>query len=332
MLCRAALCLGVATALVAPPPPKRAAAIRAANAKETIADDENAALYAALFARARDVDEAAPVEDATQAAVERGILEAAQGVYERGLLDEARKEQNQIFAEFALALADEEPEVAEPLYYDASATKKLYYSNFFNAAVKARGVSVVGTEPTKRVVDRLQAEWRGLRDSTGQSSQAWRWMLDPRQSLTYFDLDAARKSWLRVAERQHARAALVGSAALLAAPLDAERIGALAQFARCGCPEAIDTFLSGVPNAYVELPLLLVLIAFTAGELERCLFVADPAFATTVTRKNTKTDDEENPMLTKARAIWSGAEMLQGRFAMVASACLILAPALAPVA
>lgn len=202
--------------------------------------------------------------------------------------------------------------------YDAAETKRRYYSDYLTSRIKNRG-DVRTVAATCDVGGGGEAEREARRSADdvadGLESYGWKILFDPARTFGYAEVEQAKEAWFAAAERQHARAALLGSAALLFAPLDASRIEPLTLFARCGCPNALQQFASGSPNALVEAPLALAFAVFAGNEVQRSLRG----------ERRPETVPLASEPIARARALARSAELVQGRVAMVASAFTILA-------
>ena len=79
--------------------------------------------------------------------------------------------------------------------------------------------------------------------------------------IKYRKRQGAEARFYKAAEREHGRAALLGAAFISSVAWDA-RLGPLVLFARCGCPQALNQFAEGAPNALVEGPLAAMSLAY----------------------------------------------------------------------
>ena len=199
--------------------------------------------------------------------------------------------------------------------FDANPYRKKYYDQFLLAKVRQRGVA---TATTREAVTAAPAPSGGA--AAMKNPDAWRvfFEADAKYPLQYRELEDAVESYLVAAEREHARAALFMAAGFACVPLDA-RLTAFAAFARCGCPNALHTFFASAPVLWVEGPLLLAAASFAARGAS--IFAAKP---TSRQRAPAAAAVDDVPMR-RARKLAMGAELFQGRLAMVfAAACVLL--------
>ena len=121
--------------------------------------------------------------------------------------------------------------------------------------------------------------------------------------IKYRKRQELKRAFYKAAEREHGRAALLGAAFISSVAWDA-RLGPLVLFARCGCPQALNQFAEGAPNALVEGPLAAMSLAYLLRELHR-------SFNPVVVEMRDSTPQQ------KARGSSLRAELFQGRVAML---------------
>ena len=128
--------------------------------------------------------------------------------------------------------------------------------------------------------------------------------------IKYRKRQELKRAFYKAAEREHGRAALLGAAFISSVAWDA-RLGPLVLFARCGCPQALNQFAEGAPNALVEGPLAAMSLAYLLRELHR-------TFNPVVEMRDLDASQQ------KARWLSLRAELFQGRVAMLGTAAVVL--------
>ena len=128
--------------------------------------------------------------------------------------------------------------------------------------------------------------------------------------IKYRKRQELKRAFYKAAEREHGRAALLGAAFISSVAWDA-RLGPLVLFARCGCPQALNQFAEGAPNALVEGPLAAMSLAYLLRELHR-------SFNPVVEMRDLDASQQ------KARGLSLRAELFQGRVAMLGTAAVVL--------
>lgn len=203
--------------------------------------------------------------------------------------------------------------------FDASVYKKAYYANFAEAKWRQRGGLASAT--TRQATPAPAAQLGDLGDlfALDTDDKGWRdlFATSPRP-IKYRKRQELKRAFYKAAEREHGRAALLGAAFISGVAWDA-RLGPLVLFARCGCPQALNQFAEGSPNAFVEPPLALMSLAYLARELNRS-FNGDGGGDLLLGARGGDLDAATR----KARGLSLRAELFQGRLAMVFTAAVVL--------
>ena len=202
--------------------------------------------------------------------------------------------------------------------FDASVYKKAYYANFAEAKWRQGGGLASATTrqatpaPPRPTVDLFAVD-------ADDANSGWRdlFATSPRP-IKYRKRQELKRAFYRAAEREHGRAALLGAAFISGVAWDA-RLGPLVLFARCGCPQALNQFAEGAPNAFVEAPLALMSLAFLARELRRSFDGGSGGDLLLGARGG-----DLDAAAKKARGLSLRAELFQGRLAMVFTAAVVL--------
>ena len=200
--------------------------------------------------------------------------------------------------------------------FDANAYKRKYYANFAEAKWRQRNELATATtrqavipepEATRPQLGDLFALDPNVDDSIG-----WRDLFVTKTvPIKYRKRQELKRAFYKAAEREHGRAALLGAAFISSVAWDA-RLGPLVLFARCGCPQALNQFAEGAPNALVEGPLAAMSLAYLLRELHRSF---NPVG---VEMRDLDTSQQ------KARGLSLRAELFQGRLAMLGTAAVVL--------
>ena len=199
--------------------------------------------------------------------------------------------------------------------FDSNVYKKKYYANFAEAKWRQRGSLDTATtrqavipepEATRPQLGDLFAMDPNVDDSIG-----WRDLFVTKTvPIKYRKRQELKRAFYKAAEREHGRAALLGAAFISSVAWDA-RLGPLVLFARCGCPQALNQFAEGAPNALVEGPLAAMSLAYLLRELHRSF---NPVGETR----------DLDASQQKARGLSLRAELFQGRVAMLGTAAVVL--------
>ena len=199
--------------------------------------------------------------------------------------------------------------------FDSNVYKKKYYANFAEAKWRQRGSLDTATtrqavipepEATRPQLGDLFAMDPNVDDSIG-----WRDLFVTKTvPIKYRKRQELKRAFYKAAEREHGRAALLGAAFISSVAWDA-RLGPLVLFARCGCPQALNQFAEGAPNALVEGPLAAMSLAYLVRELHR-------SFNPVVEMRDLDASQQ------KARGLSLRAELFQGRVAMLGTAAVVL--------
>ena len=199
--------------------------------------------------------------------------------------------------------------------FDSNVYKKKYYANFAEAKWRQRGSLDTATtrqavipepEATRPQLGDLFAMDPNVDDSIG-----WRDLFVTKTvPIKYRKRQELKRAFYKAAEREHGRAALLGAAFISSVAWDA-RLGPLVLFARCGCPQALNQFAEGAPNALVEGPLAAMSLAYLLRELHR-------SFNPVVEMRDLDASQQ------KARGLSLRAELFQGRVAMLGTAAVVL--------
>jgi hypothetical protein len=199
--------------------------------------------------------------------------------------------------------------------FDSNVYKKKYYANFAEAKWRQRGALDTATtrqavipepEATRPQLGDLFAMDPNVDDSIG-----WRDLFVTKTvPIKYRKRQELKRAFYKAAEREHGRAALLGAAFISSVAWDA-RLGPLVLFARCGCPQALNQFAEGAPNALVEGPLAAMSLAYLLRELHR-------SFNPVVEMRDLDASQQ------KARGLSLRAELFQGRVAMLGTAAVVL--------
>ena len=199
--------------------------------------------------------------------------------------------------------------------FDASAYKRKYYAGFAEAKWRQRGSLDTATTRqaiTEQPVERPQLGDLFAMDPNVEEPVGWRDLFVTKTvPIKYRKRQELKRAFYKAAEREHGRAALLGAAFISSVAWDA-RLGPLVLFARCGCPQALNQFAEGAPNAFVEGPLAAMSLAYLVRELHRSF---NPVG---VEMRDLDASQQ------KARGLSLRAELFQGRVAMLGTAAVVL--------
>ena len=199
--------------------------------------------------------------------------------------------------------------------FDASAYKRKYYAGFAEAKWRQRGSLDTATTRqaiTEQPVERPQLGDLFAMDPNVEEPVGWRDLFVTKTvPIKYRKRQELKRAFYKAAEREHGRAALLGAAFISGVAWDA-RLGPLVLFARCGCPQALNQFAEGAPNALVEGPLAAMSLAYLLRELHRSF---NPVG---VEMRDLDASQQ------KARGLSLRAELFQGRLAMLGTAAVVL--------
>jgi len=200
--------------------------------------------------------------------------------------------------------------------FDSNVYKKKYYANFAEAKWRQRGA--LDTATTRQAVipepeaTRPQLGDLFAMDPNVEEPVGWRDLFVTKTvPIKYRKRQELKRAFYKAAEREHGRAALLGAAFISSVAWDA-RLGPLVLFARCGCPQALNQFAEGAPNALVEGPLAAMSLAYLLRELHRSF---NPVG---VEMRDLDASQQ------KARGLSLRAELFQGRVAMLGTAAVVL--------
>ena len=198
--------------------------------------------------------------------------------------------------------------------FDANAYKRKYYANFAEAKWRQRNELATATTRqaiTEQPVERPQLGDLFALDPNVDDSIGWRDLFVTKTvPIKYRKRQELKRAFYKAAEREHGRAALLGAAFISSVAWDA-RLGPLVLFARCGCPQALNQFAEGAPNALVEGPLAAMSLAYLLRELHR-------SFNPVAEMRDLDASQQ------KARGLSLRAELFQGRLAMLGTAAVVL--------
>ena len=198
--------------------------------------------------------------------------------------------------------------------FDSNVYKKKYYANFAEAKWRQRGSLDTATTREATVPAPLERPQLGdlfAMDPNVDDSIGWRDLFVTKTvPIKYRKRQELKRAFYKAAEREHGRAALLGAAFISSVAWDA-RLGPLVLFARCGCPQALNQFAEGAPNALVEGPLAAMSLAYLLRELHR-------SFNPVVEMRDLDASQQ------KARGLSLRAELFQGRVAMLGTAAVVL--------
>ena len=198
--------------------------------------------------------------------------------------------------------------------FDSNVYKKKYYANFAEAKWRQRGS--LDTATTREATVPAPAERPQLGDLFAldpnvEEPVGWRDLFVTKTvPIKYRKRQELKRAFYKAAEREHGRAALLGAAFISSVAWDA-RLGPLVLFARCGCPQALNQFAEGAPNALVEGPLAAMSLAYLLRELHR-------SFNPVAEMRDLDASQQ------KARGLSLRAELFQGRLAMLGTAAVVL--------